>query len=267
MIIDFHTHIFPEKLASKAKYSLTENTVRQGHPLEPLTDMTLSSLLTFMSECGIDKSVVLPVVTKPSQTVSTNEFSASCASDKIIPFGGIHPDTDDYKRDIDHICSLGLKGIKLHAEYQHFYPEEDRMLRIYDYAFEKGLIVIHHAGFDPGLPPPFHTDPRRFSEMLDKLSGGVMVLAHLGGQAQWDGVEELLCGRDVYLDTSMGFEYYSHEQFLRIVKKHGADKILFATDSPWSHSGKEKEILMSLPLTDEEKRSISGENARRLLSI
>jgi predicted TIM-barrel fold metal-dependent hydrolase len=70
----------------------------------------------------------------------------------------------------------------------------------------------------------------------------------------------------MYLDTSMGFSYYPHEQFLRIVKAHGADKILFGSDSPWSKAGEEIAALQSLPLSEEEKAKILYKNAEKLLS-
>ena len=65
----------------------------------------------------------------------------------------------------------------------------------------------------------------------------------------------------------MGFDFYPTEQFLRIVKAHGSQKILFGTDSPWSDSGKERKTLLSLPLSDEEKENILHKNAERLLGI
>lgn len=267
MVIDFHTHIFPDSLAPRARKSLEDSTVHFGHPYTALTEMTRDSLTEHMDMWGVDISVIQPVVTKPSQTVTTNTWAAESQSDRIIAFGGIHPDTDDYKRDLDFVASLGLKGIKLHAEYQRFYPEEERMLRIYDYAFSKGLIVLHHGGFDPGMPEPFHSDPERFAKMLDSLSGGTFVIAHLGSQEMWDNVEKYLVGKDVYFDTSMGFECYSNEQFLRIVKNHGADKILFGSDSPWSNASKEIAILESLPLSEKEKQMILCDNAKKLLKI
>ena len=267
MVIDFHTHIFPDALAARAKKSLEDSTAHFGYYYKALTEMTRASLLEHMDMWGVDISVIQPVVTKPSQTVTTNTWAAETQSDRIIAFGGIHPDTDDYKRDLDLVASLGLKGIKLHAEYQQFHPEEERMLRIYDYAFSKGLMVLHHGGFDPGMPEPFHSNPERFSEMLDKLSGGTFIIAHLGSHAMWDRVETYLAGKDVYLDTSMGFECYSNEQFMRIVKKHGADKILFGSDSPWSNASRELELLNSLPLSAEEKQMIVCQNAKRLLKI
>ncbi len=267
MVIDFHTHIFPDALAPRAKKSLEDSTVHFGHPYSANTEMTAQSLMEHMAEWGVDISVIQPVVTKPSQTVTTNTWAANAQNEKIIAFGGLHPETDDYKRDIDLICSLGLKGIKLHAEYQRFYPEEERMVRIYDYAFQKGLIVLHHAGFDPGMPEPFHSNPERFAAMLDKIEGGVFVLAHLGSSFMWDGVEEYIVGRNVYLDTSMGFELYSNEQFLRIVKNHGAEKILFGSDSPWSRADREIAVLNSLPLSEGEKQLILSGNAKRILKI
>lgn len=267
MVIDFHTHIFPDALAPRARQALMDNTAVFGNDYVALTEMTRDSLLQHMDAWGVDISVIQPVVTKPSQTVTTNTWAADAAGDRIVAFGGIHPDTDDYKRDIDLIVSLGLKGIKLHAEYQCFLPDEKRMLHIYDYAFSKGLTVLHHAGFDPGKPSPFNSTPERFSKMLDEVSGGTFVLAHLGAHAMWDDVERYLVGRDVYFDTAMGFECFPSEQFLRIVKNHGADKILFATDSPWSDASRELAVLNSLALTDEEKNMILCDNARRLLKI
>ena len=267
MVIDFHTHIFPDSLATRARQTLMDNTVKFGHNYFALTEMTRDNLIEHMDMWGVDISVIQPVITKPSQTVSTNTWAAECVGERIAAFGGIHPDTDDYKRDIDLISSLGLKGVKLHAEYQKFYPDEIRMLRIYDYAFSKGLTVLHHGGFDPGMPPPFHSTPERFAKMLDEVKGGAFVLAHLGAHAMWDEVEDYLVGRDVYLDTAMGFECFPLDQFLRIVKNHGADRILFGSDSPWSDASKEVAILRSLDISENEKEQILSLNAKRLLGI
>ena len=60
-----------------------------------------------------------------------------------------------------------------------------------------------------------------------------MVLAHMGGMKFWDDVEAYLVGENVYLDTAYVIDEMVEEQFLRIVKNHGVDKILFASDSPW----------------------------------
>ena len=261
MIIDFHTHVFPDHLAAKALSALTLSI---DGLYKPVSDGTISGLLKNMDDWNIDVSVVQPVVTKQSQVRSTNEWVAAIRSDRIVPFGGIFPHGDDYKRDIDFVVEMGFKGLKFHAEYQEFILDDPHMLKIYDYALSKGLILLHHAGFDPAYPPPFRSSPQRFLKVVRAMRGGVIVAAHFGGHAQWDEVEEYLAGSDIYLDTSMGFEYFNREQFLRIVKKHGADKILFASDSPWSSAKTEMEHLKNLPLSEREMNAILGGNAERI---
>ena len=253
MIIDFHTHVFPDNIANRALSSLTNNT---NSIITPVHEGTLSGLLNKMDNWNIDISVVQPVLTKPSQKVSINEQAKNICSKRIISFGSIDPHAKDYKSQIDFVVELGLKGLKFHAEYQNFTVDDTRMLKIYDYALSKDLIVLHHAGFDPGFPPPFNSTPQQFAKIVDNMQGGVMIAAHLGGHAQWDDVEKYLAGKDIYFDTSMGFEYFSEEQFLRIVKIHGANKILFASDSPWSNAYTEVEHLNALPLTQQEKDDI-----------
>jgi uncharacterized protein len=264
MIIDFHTHVFPDDLAEKALSTILANI---NNLFTPVNNVTVSGLLKNMDEWNIDISVVQPVITKQSQLQKTNEWASSICSDRIISFGSIYPHTDNYKRDIDFVVGLGLKGLKFHAEYQDFCIDDDKMLKIYDYALSKGLIILHHAGVDPGMPLPYKSSPRQFAKIADAMKGGIIVAAHFGGHAQWDDVEKYLVGKNIYLDTSMGFEYFPHEQFLRIVNKHGADKVLFASDSPWSNAKTEIEHLKALPLLESEKKNILWDNAKRLLNI
>lgn len=264
MIIDFHTHAFPDAIAERAIAGLVKAC---GGRYQPCTDGTLGGLEANMESFGVDISVVQPVLTKASQLKSLNEWAESICSDKIISFGGIYPHTEDYKADIDFVCSLGLKGLKFHVEYQNFVLDDPKMLKIYDYAFEKGLIVLHHAGFDPAFPPPFKSSPKQFLNIVKEMRGGVLVAAHFGGQQQWDEVEEYLVGENIYLDTSMGSKYYSREQFLRVVKNHGADKILFGSDAPWSRADEEIAYIKELPIPEGDKEKILGKNAARLLSV
>ena len=264
MIIDFHTHAFPDDLAPKAMSSLT--SCLNGLYV-PVHNGTVSGLLKNMDDWHIDISVIQPVVTKQTQVKKVNEWAASIQSDRIISFGGIFPHTDDYKRDIDFVAGLGLPGLKFHAEYQDFLVDDDYMLKIYGYALSKGLILLHHAGSDPAYTPPFRSSPRRFANVIKAMRGGIIVAAHLGGEAQWDDVEKYLAGTNIYFDTSMGFEYFPHDQFLRIVEKHGADKILFGSDAPWSSARSEIERLNSLPLPESDKDAILSGNARRILGL
>ena len=265
MVIDIHTHIFADALAPRAKQALIDGAHGEYMPLH---DMTKDALIEFMDKSGVDISVVQPIVTKRAQFEKVNDWALSVTDDRIISFGSIWPHTDDWKEQIDTIAKMGFKGIKFHCEYQDFGVDEPRMLPIYDRAFDKGLITLFHAGYDPAYPAPFRSSPEQFANIAKELRGGTIIVAHLGGCKQWERVAECYSGHDeIYIDTSMGFEYYPHETFLEIVKAIGPDHVLFGSDSPWSDTGKEIGILKTLPLSDEDKELILCGNARKLLGI
>ncbi|MBE6678189.1 MAG: amidohydrolase [Ruminococcaceae bacterium] len=264
MIIDFHTHAFPDSLAPRAIAGLVESA---GGKYPPCHNGTVDGLKANMQSFGVDISVVQPVITKHKQTESLNKWAESINEGNIISFGGIYPHSDDPKGDIDFVCSLGLKGLKFHPEYQDFTVDTPEMLKIYDYALSKGLILLFHAGFDIAYQPPFRSGPKAFRHIMDELGGGTIVAAHMGGAYEWEQTEELLAGTGIYLDTSMGFDEYGDEQFMRLVKAIGSSNILFGSDAPWSNAGEEIKRIQALPLTETEKNDILGDNAKRILGI
>lgn len=268
MIIDFHTHIFPDKIAGATIAKL------QGFANIPAyTDGTMAGLARSMEESGVDLSVVLPVVTKPEQFSSVNRFARKITPETFeegqhfLSFGGIHPETTDYKREVDEIAAMGLKGIKLHPDYQRVFIDDIRYLRILDRAAEKGLIVSVHAGVDVGLPEVVHCTPKRVEHVLKEIEGGVLVMAHMGGCDCWDDVEKYLTGSRLYFDTGFSLGHMPDEQFVRICRKHGTDRILFATDSPWDGQKEFLARIRGMNMNEDEEKAILGENARRILGL
>jgi predicted TIM-barrel fold metal-dependent hydrolase len=265
MIIDFHTHIFPDQIA--------ENTISKMEKIADInayTRGTLEELKLSMRKNAIDISVILPVATKPSQFDTINHYASEInGKDGIISFGGIHPDSENYKEELKKIKSLGLPGIKLHPDYQRTFIDDPKMLRIIQYAVELGLIVSIHAGLDIGLPDPIHCPPERSAHMLQQIDNveAKIILAHTGGYDQWDAVEEYLVGKNVWFDTAYCLGRINSDQFTRIVTKHGADRILFGTDSPWGGQKEDIKYLHTLDLTEEELEQITWKNGAKLLGI
>lgn len=265
MVIDFHTHIFPDKIAART----IEQLEKKGG-LTAATDGTLTGLLNSMEQCGVDLSVILPVATKPSQFESIQSFAKSVNeqySGKLVSFGGIHPDCENYKKELKVIYEMGFHGIKIHPDYQCVMIDDIRYMRIIEYASEMGLIILTHAGVDIGMPEPVHCPPDKMRKVLDTVKPEKMVLAHLGGWGQWEAVEEYLAGENVWLDTAFIYDYISKEQFLKILQKHDPKKILFATDSPWSDMTKGIEWIRSLSLPEKVTEDILSGNAKRLLGL
>jgi uncharacterized protein len=262
MIIDFHVHCFPDELALKAVPALAE---RAG--IKNRLNGTIDNLKESMKKSGVDKSVLLSIATKPSQTQKINSWSAQIQSDEIVAFGSIHPDFSDWKQELKRIKALGLKGIKFHPEYQDFYVDDERMYPIYELALSLNLIIVFHAGVDLGFQAPFHCTPDRLLKVIKAVPGGKIIAAHLGGFSYWEEVEKYLVGEDIYLDTSYTLGVIEELQLKRIFKNHGYEKILFATDSPWKDQKEEVEKINNLGLDEEDKKNILSRNAELLLRI
>lgn len=265
MIIDFHTHVFPEQMAEKTIRKMEEEA-----KVKAFTNGTLQELMHSMKENHVTISVLLPVATRPSQFETINRFAAEVSGrEGIISFGGIHPDTDHYKEELQEIKRLGLPGIKLHPDYQATFIDDPKMVRIIQYAVELDLIVSIHAGLDIGLPDPIHCPPERAAKMLEqiKLSNARIILAHMGGFDQWDAVEEYLVGRNIWFDTAYTLDSIPREQFRRILRNHGVDRILFGTDSPWSAQKESIELLSEMEFTEKELESIFWRNGAGLLGL
>lgn len=262
MIVDFHVHCFPDELAPKAVPVLAKNS-----GLRPCTEGTIESIRASMSEAGIDHSVVLSIATKPQQASKISQWAASVQNDSITAFGSIHPDSTDWRSELSAIKEAGLHGIKFHPDYQEFFVDDEKLFPIYKEALEMGLVIIFHAGLDIGLPPPIHCTPERLKKVVRAFPGGRFVAAHLGGFKCWDDVEKYLVGEDLYLDTSFSLKWMERSRFLKIIRAHGCDKVLFASDSPWSGQKEEIEMFRALGLPSEEEKAILGGNAIKLLGL
>lgn len=262
MIIDFHTHIFPDKIAGR-----TLDYLSDIFGASPFADGTHTGLCDSMKKAGVDVSVSLPAVTKVSQVESINRFASAFTEGAVISFGGIHPECENYKEILKEIKNLGLKGIKLHPDYQDTYFNDIRYKRIISYATELGLIISVHAGRDPKCPDNIHCTPAMAEEVLNEVEPEKLVLAHMGGNELWSEVEERLVGRNVYFDTGVILDRMPQEQFLRMVREHGADRIVFGTDSPWADQKKFVEILKEMPLEEEERNQIFAGTAVKLLGL
>lgn len=262
MIIDFHTHCFKDEVAVKAVPLLAE---RSG--VTPASDGTLSGLLSSMAQAGIDKSVVLPIATKPSQVVTINDWVMEIAGTKIIPFGTIHPDYPDWKKEIRRLAGAGICGIKFHPDYQEFYVNETKMLFIYEEIFSYDMTIIFHAGVDIGLPPPVHCTPDQLLTIINTFPGAKLVAAHMGGFKMWGEVEKTILGADIYLETSYTLFMTGKEKMKELIKGHGVDRVIFGTDFPWAEQKKELSEIKDLGFSEAEQEKITWKNAMKLLKV
>lgn len=280
MIIDFHTHIFPDAIAASTVQKLSGISHTRA-----FTDGTAQNLLDSMTRAEIDLSILLPVATRPGQCISINNFAARTneQGSRLLSFGGIHPDDPNWEEELERMVELGLKGFKIHPCYQGVDFDDPRYLRLFRKAGELDLIVVTHAGMDIGFPGVDRCSPQSIHRGMEQVGAVKLVAAHMGGWRRWEEVMEHLPQTGVYLDTAfaagsipeLGDGHYcpeelpllSEEDFLRMVRRFGAHRILFGSDSPWTCQEEGVRRLRQSALTKQEQDAILGENAKRLLNL
>ncbi len=267
MIIDSHTHIYPDHVASKAVSTVIENG--NGVVLN-FTDGTYDGLVKSMDEAGIDYSIVLTVATNPGQAGSILQWirEVSRRSSRVIFFGSVHPLDSDFRETIREMKNDGIQGIKFHPGYQNFPADSPEAFRVYEEVLKNDMVLHFHSGFDPSLPSCDYTSVERFSNLLKAFPGSKIVLAHGGGMGQWQEVMDLLGGRGCYFDIAYVLEKMRENGTARELYRQNEDFFLFGTDSPWCDQKKYVQMIQySTTLSREQKEKIFYRNILKLIKI
>ena len=269
MVIDSHTHIFPDPVAQKAIPELAALIKAR-----PAMDGTVNGLLESMENGDIDISIVLPIVTHPHQFDSILRFAVhlnetySAGRRRIHSLASVHPLEPEFAEQLRLIRREGFTGIKIHPPYQGVELNDIRYKRIIEKASELGLSVTTHAGFDVYCPHHNYCSVDMILEVLHDVAPPALVAAHLGNNSYYDEVEKKLCGQNLYFDTAYSILHISETQLAGIIRQHGADKVLFATDVPWADQKASVERLRNLPgLSPEEKERLLFRNAASLYHL
>lgn len=255
-VIDVHTHIWPQKLASHAVEHVGTYYSYDMHGKGTIEDLTMSA-----SEAGVERFVIHSSALKASQVETVNDATASHLSDTIAGFGTLHPEYTDFEKEIKRIKALGLRGIKLHPDFQFFNIDDRRMYDAYEIIRDEKLPILFHMGdvkYDYSSAP-------RLCKVLQDFPGIIVIGAHLGGHLKWNEAEDLLVGKDLYMDCSSTDRKLAPEIARRIIRNHGADRILFGTDYPIERHKEGIEKFLALGLTDEENEKILYDNAYNLI--
>jgi Predicted metal-dependent hydrolase of the TIM-barrel fold len=264
MIIDFHTHTFPEKIATKAISKLETMS-----NLKAASDGTNKGLEKSMDKAGIRLSLLLPIAQKPEQTHNVNDCAIE--NDRLQgfrSFGSVHPQCSDWENELLRIKQAGLIGIKLHPDFQGIDLNDPRMVAVMAKASELGLWITIHSGMDYSFPNIHRSTPKMMAEILPELRGGHIVCAHSGGFLYLDDVEKLLLNKEeIYIDTSfsIGVKGMDSRQLERIYRGINPEHIFFGTDSPWYDQKKAVLELLDFPIPDNLKEKILFGNAQNVL--
>ena len=263
-IFDAHCHIYPESIASKAVEGI--DRFYEHLPFEPY-DGTTGTLLRIGREAGISHFVVHSVATVPHQISSINHFIASeveLSNGAFTGLGTLHPDSEHPEQDFSELVTLGLKGVKLHPDFQRFEADSVKAMRIYALCAEAGLPVLVHTGdrrFD-------FSNPNRIVNILRTFPELKFVGAHFGGWSVWDEAVRLLSGFDnIVVDTSSTFYALGRDKGRELIREWGADRVMFGADYPMWNPQPDIDCLMEMGLAEDEYRRIFWDNAAKVFGL
>lgn len=260
IIVDFHAHIYPAKIAEKASH-----TIGDFYHVLMKYNGSPEALLSSGRKIGVKYYIVHSTATVAHQVESINNYIIEEVAQhpQFVGFGTIHPDYADFEKELKRIKANGLHGVKLHPDFQKFAVDTPEMDDVYEVLASMNIPVLIHAGdsrYD-------FSGPKRISNLLQKHPTLTVIAAHFGGYTQWDDSMKYLVGKKVYFDTSSTLWKLPIEQAMKMIRSHGVEKFLFGSDYPmWDHT-EELKRFNQLTLTDKERSMILHENAYRLLGI
>ena len=258
-IIDAHCHVYPDKIASRAV-----EAIGQFYDLPMYYDGKYSTLIEKGGKNGVEHFIVFSVATTPQQVHSINNYIADTVrqSDGLMTgLGALHPDSENIEEEIAEIVELGLKGVKMHPDFQKFQIDDKKCYKIYELCQKNNLPVLLHTGdsrYD-------YSNPQRMKRVLEDFPELIVIGAHFGGWSCWkEAAETLSQHKNFYVDTSSSFDWLTAQEGRELVRAYGADHVLFGTDFPmWNHETELKHF-MEMNLTDEENRLVLYKNAVEL---
>lgn len=266
MILDFHSHQFPDALAPRAMAVLTETCAEAG--LKPTTDGTCGGAERLLRAAGVDGAVVCNIATSAKQQGKVNLFAMETKRlhPFFFPLGSLHPEGDDAEGVLDMLERAGIGGIKIHPDYVGVEIDDARFDRIFALCEHRGFFVVTHAGRDPVSPAHVHATPEKIRTVLRRYPRLKLVAAHLGGLQMAQEVLDVLAGADVWLDTSLSAQRKDEWPLLgTLLREHRPDRLLFGSDLPWSDPAAEVAFVRQAVTDEALLDRIFCQNAKELL--
>jgi len=265
-VFDIHTHTYPEKIAEKATVNLGKfyNFHVEG-------EGTYAHLESQAAENNVHGYLLFSVATNPQQVCKVNDSIAALAEYSrsrgflTVGFAGMHQDFTDFAAEIDRSEALGLHGVKIHPDIQGVDVDDPRLFRLYEILEDRMPLYLHVGD---NRPQYRFSEARKIANVIRNFPKLEIVAAHLGGYQAWEDALEYLAGRErVWYDTSSALWAISPEYAGTLIRKFGAENVMFGTDYPVKNTAEEIERFLRIDLSDDQREAILWNNAIRFLHL
>lgn len=304
-LIDVHTHLFPEDVIEDYMENYTKHS-----KLKFACKPTLQSLFKEYEGINVLKHVILPEWESTVEFRSENlqlaatsdRYYSKCyfytynewlgkiqkENDKIISFGGVHPDDVGCVGEFEAmIQDYRLKGMKLVPCMQHFFLNDRRLFPVYERAEASGIPILVHTGGDPIPGSELYGHPRDVSEIASSFPNLIIIMAHMGVPFFEETTEVMKKHENVFTDVAFTVAYddvidFSNKLGIEIsslskevwqqtvstlIKDFGYERVLFGSDFPFIKPSLALKEFLELDLSDEGKEMILWRNAAEILKI
>ncbi len=261
MIIDIHTHAWPDKVSAKAREHLEAH-----YTVKYCAEPTVETLIRFMDQNSIDVSVICAVASRPEQVASINNWLFSLRNPRVKYFCAMHPEYPHWKEELKRIRDKS-SGIKLQPSFQEFFVDDEKAFPLYEEIERLGLCLLFHSGDELSPEMVVRATPEKLLKVRQRFPGLKMIAAHFGGFRYWEDVKKYLLGKDIYFDTSAFLGYLPDSEARQLILSHPADRILFGTDFPIRDQKIDLDHLEKLGLAENLKEKILCKNAQKLLAL
>ncbi len=261
MKTDIHTHAFHPKIAHKAVQHLNEHYGVKCHGLGTIDDVKIHA-----EHAGIERVVVLCAATAAAQVIPANNYAIQLQKTQhnVLSFGTIHPDFKDWQKELQRLKSHGIKGIKLHPDFQSFWLDDVRLLPILEEAQKDFIFQVHIGDVRSASQNP--SCPYKMAKILDTFPEMQLIAAHFGGYRQWQHAYHALVGRDIWLETSSTTPFIESRLLRDILDKHDNERLLFGSDYPLYSPAEEMVRLQSMAGFSDSQLDAVLHNADKLLA-
>lgn len=221
-------------------------------------------MLHAMDRAGIDVSCLFAIF-HPDGTTGNDRLARFIARnpDRFLGFAYVSPTMPE--RMIPELTramdELRFVAIKLYPPYTPWPFNQPPWEPIYEFADARGLAVIFHTD-------QLHNNrPRYLEDIAPKYPNARFVAGHAGNtpEAREEAIAAARKYANVYLETCSTFR--TPGVIEQLVAEAGADRVLFGSDTPLMDPRPQIGKIITARISDEAKRQILGNNARRVLGL
>ena len=175
-------------------------------------------------------------------------------------FATLHQDMEDAEREILRVKKMGLRGIKLHPDFQKFEIDDEKMFPTYKILEREKLPILFHTGdkrYD-------FSGPRHLIKIMERFPDLVCIGAHFGGYSEWKEAEMYPKSKNLFFDTSSSLDVLPTDGALALISHFGVEQFMFGTDYPMWTPSEEIEKVLALGLSEADYEKIFHANFERL---